>query len=114
MPVETDADRAAFLDVDEFGAVASWSVGGNPPVDIPCIFDDDYLLLQAGDFDAGQEGSQPRILVRSSDVPAGAGHGDAITVTSEVIPGGAASFVLVEMQPDGTGMSTMRLQEPGA
>lgn len=108
MPVETDADRLAFLDDDEYGVVARWTSAGGS-VDLPAIFDADYQLLTVPLLDGGAEGSGPQILLRSSDVPADAAHEDAITLHPGTAK--AATYRVVEIKPDGTGMTTVRLQE---
>lgn len=104
MPVETDADRALFVDADEFGASVSWQVGVAAAVTVSGIFDADYNLLTNPLLDEGMEGASPRLLLPSADLPAGAGHGDTLTIA-------AVSYTVVEIKPDGTGMSEVRLQE---
>lgn len=108
MPVETDADRLAFLDDDEFGVVARWTSAGGS-VDLPAIFDAEYQLLTVPLIDGGAEGTGPQILCRDADVPADAAHDDAVTLRPDTAK--AKAYSVVEFKPDGTGMTTVRLQE---
>ena len=103
MPVETDADRAIFVDADEFGAACTWNRAGSDSV-FSVIFDEEYQLLTAELLDAGVEGSGPQIQCRTSDLPSGAAQGDAVSIDG-------TGYVAVEIKPDGTGMTVVRLQE---
>ena len=103
MPVETDADRALFLDAEDFGAEVSWTHAGGTST-ITGIFDAEYQLLSSPFLDAGAEGSGPQLIVRSADVPAQAKQKDTVTVS-------AKTYRVVEFKPDGTGMTVVRLQE---
>jgi hypothetical protein len=91
MPVETDADRAVFVDD---GGTASFTA----------LFDADYQLIAPPFLDGGAEGAGPQITARSSDIPAQAVHGDAVTIDGR-------AYRAVEFKPDGTGMTVVRLQE---
>jgi hypothetical protein len=48
--------------------------------------------------------------MRSSDIPADAAHKDLVKVTSQIV--GEKNYNVLEFQPDGTGMTVVRLQEP--
>ena len=109
MPVETEEDRAVFVDANEFGCSVSWTRGASVTA-FPAIFDEDYLAIAVPMLDGGAEGAGPRILCRSSDLPAGARQDDPVTVTHPVT-GVATAYKAVEMMPDGTGMTAVRLQE---
>jgi len=99
MAVETEADRLLFVDGDEFAVAVVWGASS-----FTAIFDAEYQLLVTPLVDGGVEGSGPQILARSSDIPVGAAQGDALTVDGR-------SYKAVEFKPDGTGMTTVRLQE---
>ncbi len=103
MPIGDAAERAIFTDTDEFGASVSWTVAPAAAVSVPAIYDRDYLLLQAGGDDAGQEGSEPQIMVADSNIPAGAARGDVIVVDG-------ATYAAGEFKPDGTGFTVIMLQ----
>lgn len=109
MPVETEEDRALFVDADEFGCAVSWTRGVATTA-FSAIFDEEYIAIASPLLDSVAEGAGPRILCRSSDLPAGARKGDTIVVVHPVT-GQATSFKAVEMMPDGTGMTSVRLQE---
>ncbi|TPK38698.1 hypothetical protein [Mesorhizobium sp. B2-5-3] len=109
MPVETAADRAIFVDADEFGAAVKWtSVAA--VANFSAIFDAEYQLLTLPDLDAGVEASGPQIQCRTSDLPADAAHQDSVQVTDPETSA-LSNFVVVEIKPDGTGMTVVRLQE---
>lgn len=70
-------------------------------VQFPVIFDNGYAAGSVGL--AGMAGTQPSALVRSADV-------------SDVSVGGSldvngATYVVAELQPDGTGMTTLLLEK---
>lgn len=106
MAIETDADRAVFLDDEDFGVELAWPYTSAGRIN--GIFDESFLSLQAGDLEFSQEGARPQVLLRSSDIPSGAANGDRIRV---YLAGGAVDFRVLEKQPDGTGMTTVRLEE---
>jgi len=102
MPVETDADRAIFVDDGDFAVAIIWTHAGGTAT-FTAIFDADYQLLTSPFLDGGAEGAGPQIMARSSDIPAQAAHGDAVTIEGR-------EYRVVEFKPDGTGMSVVRLQ----
>lgn len=110
MAIETDADRAAFLDPEEFGAVAIWTSASGAKPAINVIYDDTFVALGGADLELTAEGSRLQLMVRSRDVPGDAAHDDVITVTNDVL--GTKNFTVLEFQPDGTGFTVVRLQEP--
>ena len=105
MPVETDADRAVFVDPDDFGTtVAWWRSFDIEPVRFPAVFDDEYQLISAQLADVGVEGSSPQFQCRTVDMPSGAAQADRVEI-------GGKRYSAVEFKPDGTGMTIVRLQE---
>lgn len=103
MAVETADDRAIFFSVEDFGVAASYTkIGGNAQT-INGIFDNEYLAEDAG---AGVvfAVTQPRFLCRTSDLPSGAGEGDAITIS-------AVAYTVKVIESDGTGISTLVLEK---
>lgn len=103
MPVESDTDRASFVDGDEFGVSVSWAHTGGPTV-LNAIFDAEYELLVTSELEDGAEGTVPQILCRTADIPGAGAHGDVLTIDS-------TDYNVVEIKPDGTGMTSVRLQE---
>lgn len=104
MAVESDADRAVYLNPDEFGTLALYTPAGGSAVEIAGIFDAPHLQIRMGDLDAGITSASPSFLVRSADLPAGAaqGAGDTIDI-------GGTVYRVVEIAPDGTGMTLLVL-----
>lgn len=109
MAIETDADRLLFLDPEEFGAVAIWTTASGAKPAISCIYDDSFVALSAGDLEFTQEGGRLQLTMRSADVPADANVKNSITVSSEAI--GTKTVKVMEFQPDGTGVTIVRVQE---
>lgn len=102
MPVETAADRAAFVSADEFGELLSWTAGAVTTT-VPGIPSTGALRIEQMDG-AGMLGRNCAVLVSVDALPLGAGNGDAVTFRS-------ASHSVKSIEPDGTGMALVRLEE---
>ena len=102
MGIEDAAERALFMDPDEFGSVISYTKPGAPAVPINVIFDAESEAISLGDLDVSS--FAPRILVSVADLPAGAGDGDTAVVDG-------VSYSVREVQPDGTGMAVLKLEK---
>lgn len=89
-------DLAPFLDVQGFASAAT--LGG---VAVRGIFDNAY---EAYDVSSGFAASGPVFLLPSASVPA--------VVVGLPLVIGAETWAVVEPQPDGTGMTTLRLRKP--
>lgn len=104
MPIETAADRLAFLSTDEFGAEGSYApAAGGGSTTIAGIFDRPSIstdLNQAASLDA-----RPTFYCREADLPgvADGDAGDQLTVAGE------GAFEVVSIEPDGQGMALLRL-----
>lgn len=104
MPVESAADRAVFVNPDEFGATAIYTPAGGAASDpIPGMFDDPATstdLTQAVTIDA-----RPTFFCDESLLPADAetGAGDTLAIEGE------GTFEVVSVEPDGVGMVLLRL-----
>ena len=85
-------DHTAFLDIEEFADTATLPGGGQVRV----IFDAPYADV------LGMEASAPTALGRTVDLQ-GLAHGDALQVRG-------LAFVVVGVQPDGTGMTRLVLE----
>lgn len=107
MPVETAADRASFIHEDEHAVTGQYTPSGGSPVSLTGIFDDDYASL--GDAEVGTSGSTPSFHVDDADLPPGAAIGDALTVAG--VDQVSVDYTVVELMPDGTGFTYIRLQK---
>ena len=96
MTVETDADRLAFLDDRDFGAVATWQ-----GTQVKGLLDKPYQAAFEGT--APLEAARPVFTCRESDV-SGVAHGQSLTV-------GGVSYTIRGVQPDGTGLILLVLEE---
>jgi hypothetical protein len=104
MPIETDADRAVFVNPDEFGAIAIYTpAGGAASAPFNGLFDDPAAGVDMND--AVTVDSRPTLFCRAGDLPAGAvgDAGDSLQVAGE------GTFQVVSIEPDGTGMVLLRL-----
>lgn len=103
MAVESDADRMAFFNVDEFGVSVVYTPAGGAPMDpIPGIFDAEHQLAALGGMDVASV--SPQIMVREADLPENHGDGDTIAI-------GAVTYAVRFPEPDGTGMVTLKLEK---
>lgn len=87
-------DFTAFFNAAEFADPAT--LGGVP---VTGIFDNDYLLEDLG---GGMAASGPVFTLASADVPAG--------VAGLLLVVHGTSYKVVELMPDGTGVTALRLR----
>ena len=102
MAVESAADRAIFLDVDDFGSAATYTPNGGSAATVNGIFDNDFVEVDAGGG-VGIALQQPRFVCRTADVST-ASEGDAIIIS-------AVNYTIRIVQDDGTGMTTLVLEK---
>lgn len=100
MPVETDADRAIFFAVDDFGAQATLSIDGSE-TQINGIFENDFEEVETGGM-VSFAASSPTFHGRSVDL-ADAGEGDTLTING-------SGYVIRVVMNDGTGMTMLKLE----
>ncbi|MEK9917973.1 MAG: head-tail joining protein [Pelagibacteraceae bacterium] len=102
MAVETADDLAIFFSVDDFGVAATWTPSGGAATTVNGIFDREYLAADAGGTVAFAI-EQPRLVCRTADVSTAA-EGDALVVNS-------TNYTIKVVEPDGTGVTTLVLEE---
>jgi len=102
MAVETAADRAIFLNTDDFGVAASYTPAGGSATTVNGIFDNEYFETDAGG-EVAFALQQPMFHCRTADV-ASAAEGDAITISG-------TDYIVRNVRPDGTGMTMLMLEE---
>lgn len=100
MPVESDADRLAFLSTDEFATTVVVLDQGSPEPTFVAIFDRPYEGVFAGEG-PGLQSTQPMITARTSDV-SGFAEGQRLLIDGTV-------YRFERDEPDGTGFSNVRL-----
>jgi hypothetical protein len=103
MSIETDLERAIFLDTDIFGVSVTFTPDGGSPVSISAILEDHYD--STGNDQIEVETRNPVILCRDSDV-SGIAHQDSVSI-------GSNSYLVVEVIPDGQGLTSVRLELQG-
>ena len=101
MPVESDADRAIFLSVDDFGVSATFTRGASVTT-ISGIFDNDFVEVDAGGT-IPIAMQQPTFLARTVDVSA------AVEDDTLLISG--TTYKIKVVQADGTGMTNLILEK---
>lgn len=102
MAAETDADRAGFLDIDEFGETVTWDRDGAEST-FSALFQR-RSVEGLGDFGAGVTHRVSTITCRDADLPEGAVTGDGLTARG-------IAYVVRTIEPDGTGMSLLQLEK---
>lgn len=101
MPVESDSDRAAFFDADDFGEAVAWSHAGTT-VSVTGLFSAPRTELRLGDG-PGTIAAETTFLCPAVALPAGAGQGDTLDR-------GGVSYRVRAFLPDGTGLVTAHLE----
>lgn len=102
MAVETSDDRLIFLSADDFGVTVSYTVQGGSAKNITGIFDNDFVNVDAGG-DFGFAMQQPRLVVRTDDVP-NCTEGDSFVING-------STYLSRVVQDDGTGMTIIQLEK---
>ena len=103
MAVESAADRAVFVNPDEFGALVTWPVTGGGTVDIAVLSQTGTILLGTQDGPDVQT-SEATLVVVEASLPAGATQGQTISF-------GGTEFTVRSIEPDGTGFALVRMEE---
>lgn len=100
MAVETAADRAVFFDVDDFGVAATYRRGVTDST-VNGIFDNEFVQVEVAEVP--YDSTEPVFYCQTADLPSGYTVGDRLTVNS-------VYYTIREFQPDGTGVSKLRLE----
>jgi len=101
MAVESAADRAAFVNPDEFGSAATWTLAAGGQSSLNGVFSEG--AAPGVDRNAALAPRVPAFFCRTADLPSGAAPGDKLTI-------GARAFrVLSILDPDATGMTAVDL-----
>lgn len=103
MAVESAADRAVFVNPNDFGVTGTYTPQVGSAFSLNGIFDEAYFAVDIG---AGVpvEGARPRFLCRTADLPSPPKHGDALTVP-------AGSYLVREIHDDATGMTELTIEK---
>lgn len=107
MVIETERDRAIFLDASDQGHAEPviYRITGGAPVEIAAIFTNESEIDLAG---AGLDLSvrRPRLTVSEASLPAGAAEGDQVAVRG-------SRYRVAVIEPDGTGFARISLEAEG-
>jgi Phage Head-Tail Attachment. len=103
MAIETDTELDVFFNVNDFAVAASYTLAGGETTTINGIFDNEYLGEESG---AGVvfAVSQPRFMVKTSDLPSGADEGDGLVVSG-------TDYLVKVIERDGTGVTMLVLEK---
>ena len=104
MPVETDEDRAGFVDPDEFGVAVTWTRSGVAQTPFNAIFNRPTIVY-GDDGSAAATERKATLFCREMDIPAGAAEDDPVAVGGET-----TSYVCGVLRPDGTGFCLVELK----
>ena len=97
-----DEDLTAFFSTDDFAVTATWTPDGGDPTTVTGIFDNEYIEdIGGGEVDI--EATHPMFLVKTADVP-NVAQGDQLFVND-------LYYRIVNVQPDGTGLTVLILEE---
>jgi hypothetical protein len=91
-----EADLDAFFDEEEFADIVSGRPDGKP---FKAIFDEAYFDPEAGE--TVLDATQPRLACKLSDLT-GVTRKTVLTIKGR-------SFTVLNIQPDGTGMASVKL-----
>lgn len=105
MTVESAADRAAFLDADEFGVEGTYTPAGGFGSTVVGIFERPHLNRAFGNDGPALSDAEPTFTCRSIDLPVGAAGGDC----GDRMAIGADNYRVIDLRPDGTGMTLITL-----
>jgi hypothetical protein len=100
MPVETSADRAAMLSPKDWGVTATYNSKGKR-YPISGIFDREYQAVDVAEAEVSS--TFPVFHIQTADLPCRYQFGDTIQIEGE-------TFNIRDIQPDGTGISMLRLE----
>jgi hypothetical protein len=100
MAIDFASDLDAIFDTDEHAQTATYIRQGYPSIQIPVILDSEYSVTQGVD-EPGMGLPSPQVLCKTADV-ANAFRGDTFVV-------GGTTYYVQEVQPDGTGVTTLIL-----
>lgn len=109
MAVESDADRTVFL--ADFGDTVSWAHDGGAAVDKVGIIESGAFLSASQDGGPGFMNGEGTILMRALDLPTGVDPDDRTSFEDDVVTYLAVDHSVKAIEPDGTGMVLVRLEE---
>lgn len=101
MPVESAADRAAFVNPDDFGMAATYTLAAGGQSTVNGIFSEEIAEGTASNRSLAT--AVPTFLCRTADLPSGAKAGDRLTVASRQLR------VVALHDPGATGMTEIHL-----
>lgn len=103
MPVESDADRAAFFDPDEFGKEAQYRTALGASATINGMLMKPSIDVAMGNIVAVD--AAPIFVCRTIDLPvsaSGGAGGDELEIGAEI-------YLVVSIKSDGTGLTRLEL-----
>lgn len=97
MPVESAADRAVFVNNDEFGTTITWN-----GATLAALFDNPTIMIGTADGPDIQT-REVSLIVVEADLPPAAAADDPVTING-------TAYLARSIAPDGTGMALVRLE----
>ena len=102
MALDLTSDLDTIFKTDELAQTATYIRQGYASAQIPAIFGNEYVVAQ-GSGEQGVGTSAPTALCKTADVPAAA-EGDTLAI-------GGMTYHILEVQPDGTGVTLLILSK---
>lgn len=103
MPVESDDDRAAFLNSDEFGDSAVYTKLAGGTATFTGIFDAPHIAIDLGEVSISDR--RPTFVCRTADLPSGVAGGDS----GDTLEVDGITYKVIDLEPDGQGMTRIVL-----
>lgn len=106
MPAESPADRLSYLSSSDFGTTATYTPAGGPAVpNIAGILNRAHIDSIVSGAEVSTSDTESTFVCRSADLPPAAVGGDA----GDTLTIGADIYRVIDLQPDGTGMTVVVL-----
>jgi hypothetical protein len=100
--IENSDTLAFFFTTSDFGTTATITQSNGSSCDVVGIYDNPYLSASAGGM-VEFSSTSPTFTARTVDFT-GVAYGDEVEV-------GGKSYLVIEVMPDGTGITTLTLEE---
>lgn len=100
--IESDDTLSFFFSTNDFATTATFAPFIGPEVTITGILDNPYLAADAGGI-VEFSSTSPTFMTKTSDLPDLA-YGDTLEI-------GSTTYMIREIMPDGTGITTLALEE---
>jgi hypothetical protein len=102
MTVESAADRAVFVNTDDFGVAATYTKAAGGASTVNGIFDNNFVEVTV-DTGVPIASTTPGFTMRTADLPSGYAPGDTIAISG-------TTYNVRVVKNDGTGITVLVLE----